>query len=53
MGKEIVAEHDDGDVHQIIGDQDGGQRSLRVFTKCLNLLVSLILLLIQFIEIIG
>ena len=26
--EEIVAEHDDRDVHQIVGNQDGGQRTL-------------------------
>ena len=47
MVEEIGAEHDDGDVYQIVGNQDGGQRALRIFTQRLDADVALRLLLVQ------
>ena len=47
MGKEVVAQHDDGDVHQVVGDENGGQGTLGVFTKGENLTVTLSSSLLQ------
>ena len=30
MGEEVVAQHDDGHIHQIVGNQNGSQRALRL-----------------------
>ena len=39
MGKEIVAEHDDGNVHQIVGDEDSGKCALRILSEANHLAV--------------
>ena len=33
MGKEIVTEHDDGYIHQVIGDEDSGKSEIRIIEK--------------------
>ena len=39
MGKEVVAEHDDGNVHQIVGYEDSGKCALRILTEANHLAV--------------
>ena len=39
VGKDIVEKHDDGDIHKVVGDENGGQRSLRVFSQHVDVLV--------------
>gem|GEM_PF-5791859 len=49
--KNIVQQHDDGDVDEIIGNQNRCQRTFRVFTQHLNFSVGIRLLILQFIYI--
>jgi len=53
MADEIVAEHDDGHVHQVVGDEDRGQQSLGILTKCEDVAVALRVALLQLVDIIG
>ena len=44
VGDEVVAEHDDGDVHQVVGYQDGCQRTLGVIPERHDLTIVIIVL---------
>ena len=46
-GKHIVAKHDDGDVHEVVGYQDGSQRSFTIFSKFFHMLVGGCLLVVD------
>ena len=50
--EDIVAEHDDGYIDQVVGYQYSGQCSLTIFSKCNNVLVGDVFLWFQFIEIV-
>ena len=41
VGEEIAEKHDDGDVHKIVGDENGCQRTLRVVMQTLNVNICL------------
>ena len=48
-----IAQHDDGDVDQVVGDQDGSERALTILPKNLNTLVGSVVLWVEGIEVGG
>ena len=50
-GKNIVAQHDDRDIHQVVGDEDRSQGTLTVIAELLDLPVIGIAVWIQVIEV--
>ena len=51
--EEIIAEHDDRHVHQVVGNQDGGQCPLRVLAQLRDQSIAVVLLLVKLIQIVG
>ena len=52
MRYEIVEQHDDGNVDQIIGNQDGCQCTFRIFTKLKDLAIGITLIFIKLIQVV-
>ena len=46
VAEEIGEQHNDGDIDQVVGYQDGSQRTLRLVTQLLNLIICLIFLFV-------
>ena len=51
--KDIVAEHDDGDVDQVVGDKDCSQRALTLFPESLDITVGGIVVRVERVEVRG
>ena len=49
--EDIIAQHDNGDVDQVVGDEDGGQRTFAVLPQCLYLLVGFSVLRVKCVEV--
>ena len=52
-GKEIVAQHDDGHVDQVVGNENGGQRTLALRLQTLDDGIALTLLRVKLVQVVG
>ena len=53
MCKYIIAQHDDSDIDEIVGDKNGGQSALAVFTEQLYASVNIIMVGLHLVEVGG